>query len=326
MKINTTNLVATEALWTALVNQADHRVSLQDGERLKSLLPYQVYHTQYDSGKQRLIIMGNNKAYAVDRNVGVEDVTYDIVGKNFMNAIVHKAMGWDESELTSDQYLAGLIEFIGNYRQSQGRATREQIAEEEIRAFARKDDDVSFEDQLQAATANMLTSHSFYDQNLPLSDLAQLCSKAQPQIDAGVYAYASFDGKGIPNVLVFVSPINHNVLVAYRDDTGRVILTGNSITFDDFLKETKPRIANILKSLHDQGSVVMALLDTVDGERPISHSHTLDDLINNLRATSRPRARLALAGMMQRMREAFPGAHFVEIDELAVCPGCGERH
>jgi hypothetical protein len=190
-------------------------------------------------------------------------------------------MGWDEAEITSERYLAGLIEFIGNYRLPQGRGTREQIAEEEIRAFARKDDDMSFDEQLQAATENMLTSHSFYDQNLPLSDVAQLVSKAHPQIDAGVYAYASFDGKGVPNVLVFVSPINHNVLIAYRED-GRVVLTGNTLTFGDFLKETKPRIANILNSLHNKNSVAMSLLDTEDGNRPSHEVNPLRFLTNLL--------------------------------------------
>lgn len=334
MKINTLNLVATDALWTALANQADHRVSLQDTEVLKVLLPYQVYHCQYDSGKQRLLIMGNTKAYAVDRKVGVEEVTYEITSKGIMTDIVHDTLGFEkDGVIQSDCYLSGLIEFISNYRQPQGRNTRERIAEEEILSLAIKVDSDAFDEQLRAAES-VLTAHSFYDQNNKNTDLQQLLDKPQPQIDPGVYAYASFNGKGNLDTLVFVSLTKHNIAIAHRDEAGRVIMRGNS-ALGDFLHEGKPRIANVLAALQNPHTVMSRVLDS-EGVNPVhllaevslrpeDMFHTTSAARDRMFGGSHHRravtAALFVANVLAATRDALKP---VEVDEI--CPGCGGHH
>lgn len=321
MKINTTNLVATEALWTALVNQADHRVSLQDGERLKSLLPYQVYACQYDSGKQRLIIMGNNKAYAVDRKVGVEEVTYEIASGSIMAEIVHDTLGFEtEGVIQSDCYLSGLIEFISNYRQPQGRATRERIAELEVVSEAEKEKTAVFNELL--AGAPTLTAHSFYNRHDTDSDRHQLIASPKPNIDAGVYSYASFDGAGVPDTLVFVSETNRNVAIAYIDVKGVAIEFAHP-ELRELLGEVKPQAKRVLNGLVSPDSIISRIFDLPVSTEPKEHSHDLNDLIASLKTASYARSSMMLAGMVRQFRDAFPSSAVV-LDEI--CQGCGNRH
>jgi len=327
MKINTSNTVATEALWTALVGLADNKITAEQGVAAP-LRPYSVLHITMPETPtnipghvtQHILIQGNNDVYKVARKVGAEEVTYEHSVKGVMIDIVHDNMLWtDLTAIASDTYLGGLIQFVNHYRNPEGRATRERIAEEEVLSLARRDDNRAFDEMLSNAMDNRLTAHSFYDPQNPLSDREQLMAKPQPKIDAGTYSYASFAGGGQPDTLVIVSSVQRNAVIAYRVE-GKVRICFDHLDLDALLAETRPRVARLLNNLADNNSVTHQVFDMKRPDAtPREHSHSEADLHRSLRFMG---VAMCMADAVAALRASLtPG----EIDELP-CPGCGGQH
>lgn len=273
MQIVTSNLVATNALWTALIGLADASVTVEQhtAERTE---PYSVLHVSHDN-IQHLVITGNNAGIRITRTVNTNDtVHYQPNGNHPFAILVHKHLGVEgQEEVEATTYLAALIEFVGFYRSHNGAEFRREVAAIETRHAEIAVVKSEFLTLLASVKNNPLELRRFYNTHGG-SDIDQLLSTID--LDPGVYSYTPLDQGLKATHVVFVSRNSRNVLVAYLHD-GLPALQSTNDALASLIKELGLNSGQVVKALQDESSAVYQIFDKP--QVPQENEHTLDSLI-----------------------------------------------
>lgn len=272
MQISTKNLIASNALWDALISLTDSRIAT--GEVANGYAPYSVVHLDNDED-QRVVITGNNTSLMITRNEPVPgSVVFSVVENGYFGELIHETLSFDGmDEVASDEYLAEIISFVDTFRKGTATDFRTELARLETRNAELDEVKAEFQKLLSSVKNNPLELRLFYRTDSDLDDVEQLL--ASTSLPAGIYSYTPLDGGLEATHVVFVSKNSRNTLVAFLHEGLPAISSAND-ELGKLIKELKLVTGQVVKALQDETSIVYQLFDkpqTVAG-----NEHTLDAL------------------------------------------------
>lgn len=298
MKLLNRNPIAAAALWNALVNLADNKYDqITNG---KGLEPYSVVVAAGDDAQQ-VVIVGNNAAYRVNRYTDDKGVVeYRVNRGGDMYDAVHEACGWNKrEELDADRYLTGLIDYVSRFRTPDGSELRHELAQREVSHRRHKATKNAFSGLMASAESKVLTAHDFYKADIDIPDLQQLQDTALTNVAPGMYVYASFEGQGVLDTLVFVSKTRHNVVLFRLEDHKIKLYTRHDI-LAKLIHQTQMPIAAVMAGLGDPTSFASEALDApmqpveaTESEGPFTF---LREILTGMESSLTPSGRLCLCG------------------------------